>query len=66
MPHGALPGAQEVARTKEVATGLMLDFDAEDRVVGVEILSVSRLPDAKPMQMVFEILMSSDAVAAAE
>jgi uncharacterized protein YuzE len=60
------PGAPEVARTEEVATGVMLDFDAQDRVLGVEILAVSRLPDARPLQMVFEILTSSDAVAAAE
>ena len=60
------PGTPDVARTEEVAPGVMLDFDVEDRVIGLEILSVSRLPDAKPMQMVFEILASSDAAAAAE
>lgn len=58
-------GTFEVARTEEVATGVMLDFDGENRVIGVEILSVSKLPDAKPMQMAFEILTSSEASAAA-
>ena len=45
------PGTPDVARTEEVATGVMLDFDAEDRVIGIEVLAVSRLPDAKPMQI---------------
>jgi uncharacterized protein YuzE len=60
------PGTPDVARTKEVAPGVMLDFDVENRVIGIEILSVSQLPDVRPMQMVFEILTSSDAAAAAE
>ena len=55
-----------VARTEEVAPGTMLDFDSDGRVIGIEILSVAQLPGAKPMQMVFEILESSDAAAAAE
>ena len=57
-------GAAEVARTEEVAPGLMLDFDRDGRVIGIEVLLVSRLPGAKPMQMAFEILQSSDAAAA--
>jgi uncharacterized protein YuzE len=56
--------APEVARTAEVAPGLMLDFDRDGRVIGIEMLAVSRLPGAKPMQMAFEILESSDAPAA--
>jgi uncharacterized protein YuzE len=59
-------GGPEVARTEEVAPGLMLDFDNDGRVIGIEVLSVSQLPGAKPMQMAFEILTSSDAAAAAE
>ena len=59
------PGMFEVARTEEVTTGVMLDFDGENRVIGIEILSVSKLPGAKPMEMAFEILTSSGAVAAA-
>jgi len=55
-----------VARTEEVAAGLMLDFDGDGRVIGIEMLSVSQLPGAKPMQMAFEILTSSDAAAAAK
>ena len=54
----------EVARTEEVAAGVMLDLDGESRVIGIELLSVSKLPGAKPMQMAFEILTRSDAVAA--
>jgi uncharacterized protein YuzE len=49
-------GAPEVARTKEAAEGLMLDYDAEGRVIGVEILAVSSRPGANPMQMAFEVL----------
>lgn len=54
----------DVARTEEAAAGVMLDLDSESRVIGIEILSVSRLPGANPMQMAFEILTSSDAAAA--
>jgi uncharacterized protein YuzE len=57
-------GGPEVARTEEVAPGLMLDFDSDSRVIGIEMLSVSKLPSAKPMQRAFEILTSSDAAAA--
>ena len=57
------PEAPEVARTEEVAPGVMLDFDQESRVIGVEILGVSKL-GAKPMQMAFEVLTASDAAAA--
>jgi Protein of unknown function (DUF2283) len=42
----------------------MLDFDSVGRVIGIEILAVSQLPGAKPMQMAFEVLESSDAAAA--
>jgi uncharacterized protein YuzE len=59
------PGMFEVARTEEVTTGVMFDFDGENRVIGIEILSVSKLPGAKPMEMAFEILTSSNAVAVA-
>jgi uncharacterized protein YuzE len=54
----------EVARTEEAAPGLMLDFDSDGQVIGIEMLSVSKLPSAKPMQMAFEILTPSDAAAA--
>jgi uncharacterized protein YuzE len=52
-----------VARTEEVSAGVMLDFGRENQVVGVEILGVSKLPGAKPMQMTFEVLTASDAAA---
>jgi uncharacterized protein YuzE len=44
----------KVIESEEVQPGVILDFDDEDRVVGVEILHVIRtLPDAdlKRMQM---------------
>lgn len=55
-----------VARTEEVAAGVMLDYDREDQVIGVEILSVSHRPGAKPMQMGFEVLAAAGAAQAAE
>jgi uncharacterized protein YuzE len=63
LTEGA-PEGSKVARTVEVAAGLMLDYDSNGRVIGIEMLSVSQLPGAKPMQMAFEILGSSDAAAA--
>jgi hypothetical protein len=42
----------------------MLDFDSERRVLGVEILGVSKLPGARPMQMAFEVLTAYDDAAA--
>jgi uncharacterized protein YuzE len=41
----------------------MLDFDGDGRVIGIEILSISKLPGAKPTTA-FEILTSSVAAAA--
>jgi hypothetical protein len=38
--------------------------DGDGRMIGVEILSVTKLPGAKPMKMAFEILTRSDAAAA--
>jgi len=64
-----MEGATEepkVARTEEVAAGVMLDFDGEGQVIGVEVLSVSRRPGAKPMQMAFEILTDAGAAEATE
>jgi uncharacterized protein YuzE len=52
-------GARAAARTEEVADGVMLDFDDQGRVIGVEVLSVSKRPDAKPMQMAFEVLTAA-------
>ena len=37
-------GGGEVARTEEVAAGLILDYDRDGRVIGIEMLSVSHLP----------------------
>ena len=38
-----------VARTSEVADGLILDFDRDDEVVGVEVLGLrSRVGDSDP------------------
>jgi hypothetical protein len=40
----------------------MLDFDSDGRVI--EMLSVSKLPSAKPMQMAFDNPTPLDAAAA--
>jgi len=50
------PGSPEVARTQEIADGLMLDFDHAGHVIGIEILAVSERPGANPMHMAFEVL----------
>ncbi len=50
------PGAPEVARTQEVAEGLMLDLDDAGQVIGIEVLAVSKRPGANPMNMTFEVL----------
>jgi uncharacterized protein YuzE len=45
-----------VSGTEEVSPGVMLDFDAENRVVGIEILDVKRrLPEAQLKQIQFEV-----------
>jgi uncharacterized protein YuzE len=35
------PKGAPIANTEEVAPGVMLDFDADGKVIGVEVLSVS-------------------------
>jgi uncharacterized protein YuzE len=42
-----------VADSEEVASNVILDFDAEGRVVGIEMLFVSELPDINPMELAF-------------
>ncbi|MGH6900973.1 MAG: DUF2283 domain-containing protein [Geminicoccaceae bacterium] len=66
VPHGTRRRGSRGSAHRRVAAGLMLDFDGDGRVIGIEILSVSQLPGAKPMQMAFEILTASAAAAAAE
>jgi uncharacterized protein YuzE len=44
-----------VESSEEVAANLVLDFDFEGRVVGVEVLFVSSLPDANPMELAFNV-----------
>jgi uncharacterized protein YuzE len=44
-----------VESSEEVAPNVVLDFDAEGRVVGVEVLFVSALPDANPMELAFKV-----------
>ena len=36
------PKGAPIDRTEEVAPGVMLDFDPEGQVIGIEVLSVSR------------------------
>jgi uncharacterized protein YuzE len=45
-----------VNESEEVSPGVVLDFDAENRVVGIEVLNVQkRLPDAHLKQIQFEV-----------
>jgi uncharacterized protein YuzE len=45
-----------IEESEEVAPNVVLDFDGEGRVVGVEVLFVSDLPDANPMELAYRIL----------
>lgn len=45
-----------VEESAEVAPNVVLDFDGEGRVVGIEVLFVSDLPDANPMELAYRIL----------
>lgn len=47
--------AGEVADSDEVREGVVLDYDADGRVIGIEMLDVSRRVD-NPRQMAFELL----------
>jgi uncharacterized protein YuzE len=44
-----------IESSEEVAPNIILDFDAEGRVVGIEVLFVSTLPDANPMELAFKV-----------
>jgi uncharacterized protein YuzE len=45
-----------VEESEEVAPNVVLDFDADGRIVGIEVLFVSDLPDANPMELAYRIL----------
>ena len=46
----------EIVESEEVSPGIVLDFDAENRVVGFEMLDVGkRLPTAHLTQMDFKV-----------
>lgn len=45
-----------VEESAEVAPNVVLDFDGEGRVVGIEVLFVSDLPDANPLELAYRIL----------
>lgn len=47
----------DVAETRQVAPGVMLDYDAEGRVVGIEMLSLSKRAAKTDLQrLLFETL----------
>ena len=50
-------GEREIARTEQSAPGVMLDFDSEGRVVGIEMLSISKRASKSDLQkLLFETL----------
>jgi uncharacterized protein YuzE len=49
--------AGEVADSDEVRSGVILDFDAEGNVLGIEMLDVSKRT-SNPREMAFELLAS--------
>lgn len=45
------------SRTEEVSPGLLLDYDDQDRGVGIEMLYLSRrAPDADPGRLLLELV----------
>jgi uncharacterized protein YuzE len=46
----------EIVDSEEVKPGIVIDFDAQDQVVGIEILRVKkRVPQANLKQLLFEV-----------
>lgn len=41
-----------MATTKQIETGIMADYDAEDHLVGIEVLSVSKRDIGKTLDEV--------------
>jgi len=49
-----------IANSSEVSPGIVMDYDAADRVVGIEVLDAARrFPDANLRQMQFEVSQST-------
>jgi uncharacterized protein YuzE len=50
----------EIVDSEQVASGVVLDYDAQDNIVGVEMLHVSkRAPKAELQRLLFETLGAS-------
>ena len=47
-----------VADSDEVRDGVVLDYDANGRVLGIEVLSISKRTD-NPSEMAFELMPST-------
>ena len=46
----------EVVESEEVKPGIVLDFNADNQVVGIEVLDLKRrVPKADPKQLKFEV-----------
>jgi uncharacterized protein YuzE len=46
----------EIIESEEVQPGIVLDFNSENQVVGIEVLDVKRrVPNADPTQLKFEV-----------
>jgi len=55
-----------IIESEEVREGIVLDYNKDDQVVGIEILNVSKripLPDLKKMQFEFADMRSQSVVA---
>lgn len=50
--------AGKVAETEEVRPGLMLDYDESGKILGIEMLDVSKTAD-NPRELALEVLASS-------
>ena len=50
-------GEAEIVASEQVAPGVVLDYDANDNVVGVELLNLSRrVPKPETHRLLFETL----------
>ena len=46
----------EITESEEVQPGIILDFNSENQVVGIEVLDVKRrVPNADPTKLKFEV-----------
>lgn len=52
-------GESQASRSEEVAPGIIVDYDDQDRIVGIEVLYLTkRAPEAELRRLLFETVPS--------